>query len=169
MIRVISAAAVAAFLAIAVFSGWAAMPVSSGATGAPMKLPPDREALVIETDGESVSFTVEIADSEDERSRGLMFRRDLPTDRGMLFVFEETARRGFWMQNTPLPLDLLFVAESGRIVAIRQGKPLSEEIIAPIYPIRFVLELHEGTARKNNIRIGSRMRHRIIDQISGLQ
>ncbi len=169
MVSKIQAAAVAAALAVIVFAGWTAMHSTTGVASAALVLPPDPDPLAIETDGGKVEFTIEIADDETERSRGLMFRRDLPADRGMLFVFEDTSRRGFWMKNTPLPLDLLFVAENGRVVAIRQGVPFSEEIIAPIYPVRFVLELHEGTARKNGIRIGSRMRHPVIDVISGVR
>lgn len=140
----------------------------SGA-GQAMLLPPHAEPLIVETGGGPKSFVIEVADEEEERSRGLMFRRDLPTERGMLFIFEDTARRGFWMQNTPLPLDLIFIAESGRVVAIREGVPFSEEVIAPIYPVRFVLELHKGTAAASGIRIGARMRHPLIDVISGAQ
>ena len=135
--------------------------------GQPMLLPPHPVPLTIETAEGQVRFSVEIADDQDERARGLMFRRDLPLDRGMLFIFETTARQGFWMRNTPLPLDLVFVAENGRAVAIKSGVPFSEELIAPIYPVRFVLELHEGTAAKSGIRVGDRLRHPVINAIAG--
>ncbi len=135
----------------------------------PMLLPPDAEQLTIEARGGTAEFTIEVADDETERARGLMFRRDFPADRGMLFVFDNTAQRGFWMRNTPLPLDLLFISESGRVVAIRKGVPFSEATISPIYPVRFVLELNEGTAALLGIKIGARVRHPVIDEISGFR
>lgn len=165
MVRLLSIAACVAGLLvfIAVALNWA----DNASAEQAMLLPPHDEPLVIESDAGPRSFVIEVADEERERSAGLMFRRDLPKDRGMLFIFEKTAQRGFWMRNTPLPLDLLFIAESGRVVAIRKGVPFSEEVIAPIYPVRFVLELHEGTAARLGIRIGARLRHPLIDEISG--
>ncbi|MEX0343695.1 MAG: DUF192 domain-containing protein [Rhizobiaceae bacterium] len=135
----------------------------------PMLLPPHAVPLVIETSGGTAEFTIEVADDEIERARGLMFRRDFPADRGMLFVFDNTAQRGFWMRNTPLPLDLLFISESGRVVAIRRGVPFSDSTISPIYPVRFVLELNEGTAAAKGIKIGARIRHPVVDAISGFR
>jgi len=164
-VRVFPVAAVIAFLT-------AAMTISPGLTpgakaGQAMVLPPHPEPLVAETAQGRRSFVIEVADNGFERSRGLMFRRDLPADRGMLFVFERTSPRGFWMRNTPLPLDLIFISESGRVVAIRKGAPFSDELIAPAYPVRFVLELHEGAAAQSGIEIGARLRHPLIDEISG--
>lgn len=134
----------------------------------PMRLPVDPAPLVVTTSGGEVRFSVEIADDEAERSRGLMFRRDLPQDRGMLFVFERTRPVGFWMQNTPLPLDLLFVSEAGTVEAILGGVPFSTDVIAPgDRPVRFVLELHKGTAAHLGIAVGDRMRHPVIDAVAG--
>ncbi len=165
MRRFVSAAAAALLLLCTIaFTQTGSM---SAFAGQPMLLPPHPVLLTVETAGGPVQFSVEVADDQDERARGLMFRRDLPADRGMLFIFEATARQGFWMRNTPLPLDLIFVAEDGRAVAINSGVPFSEELIAPIYAVRFVLELHEGTAKKSGIRIGDRLRHPLIDKISG--
>lgn len=138
----------------------------ASASNRPMMLPAHREPLIIETNSGEQQFTIEIADEPSERQRGLMFRESLEQRRGMLFVFQQTERQGFWMKNTPLPLDLLFVAENGRIVAIRKGEPYSEALIAPIYPVRFVLELNAGTARKFGINLGARLRHPVVDAIS---
>ena len=136
-------------------------------TGQPMRLAVDSAPLIAETDGGERQFSIEVADNNEERSRGLMFRRDLPDTRGMLFVFENTRRVAFWMKNTPLPLDLVFIDEGGVVRSIKQGVPFSEAPIAAEGPVRFVLELHEGTARKAGIRPGDRLRHPEIDAIAG--
>ncbi len=127
------------------------------------------EPLVVETATGIHHITVEIADDPGERSQGLMFRQDLAPDRGLLFVFEGTGRQSFWMKNTPLPLDLLFIAENGRVAAIRQAEPYSTESISPPNPVRFVLELNRGQAAALGIRIGTRLRHPVIDGIAGRQ
>ncbi|MBX3529747.1 MAG: DUF192 domain-containing protein [Rhizobiaceae bacterium] len=136
-------------------------------SGQPMLLPVDPDRLVAETASNGPSFSIEIADTDAERSAGLMFRRVMPDDRGMLFVFEETRRVAFWMKNTPMPLDLIFVGEDGAIVDIRQGVPFSEAAIAPQSPVRFVLEVKAGTAQKAGILAGDRLRHPVIDRIAG--
>jgi uncharacterized membrane protein (UPF0127 family) len=125
------------------------------------------EPLVVETSTGERRIEVEIADETHERTQGLMFRQDLPQDRGLLFVFERTGRLAFWMKNTPLPLDLVFIAENGRVAAIRQGEPFSETSISPPNPARFVLELNRGQAAALGIRPGTRLRHPVIDAISG--
>lgn len=127
----------------------------------------DPEPLVAETAAGPVAFTVEIADDPLERERGLMFRDDLPDNHGMLFVFEQTAEVGFWMKDTPLALDLVFVGENGVIGAIRRGEPESVAIIAPGMATRFVLELEAGTAARTGLAPGVRLRHPAIDRISG--
>jgi uncharacterized membrane protein (UPF0127 family) len=141
--------------------------LASAQTGQPMLLPVDPAPLVAVTDGGERQFTIEVADDNGERSRGLMFRRDLPQSRGMLFVFENTRRVAFWMKNTPLPLDLIFVGEDGRVVDIMPGVPFSEAPIAPAGQVRFVLEVHEGTAAELGIKAGDRLRHPEIDAIAG--
>ncbi len=135
--------------------------------GAAMELPVDAAPLTFEADGETVAFEVEIADTPENRARGLMFRTDLPEDRGMLFVFEQTRQVSFWMQNTPLPLDLVFIGEDGVVKAIMQGIPFSEAPIGPAEPVRFVLELKAGTAQKAGIAVGDRLRHPRIDEAAG--
>lgn len=135
--------------------------------GAPMLLPVDPEPLVAETAGGTRSFSIEIADTDAERSAGLMFRRTMPDDRGMLFVFETTRRVSFWMKNTPMPLDLIFIDGDGLVVAILPGIPFSTASIGPNADARFVLEVKEGIARRNGISPGDRLRHPRIDSIAG--
>lgn len=135
----------------------------------PMILPVDPHPLVVESSIGQHEFTIEVADTDPQRSAGLMFRDDMDDDHGMLFVFEQTRRLSFWMQNTPMPLDLIFIDEQGRIVAIRWGKPFSTDSIGPLTPARFVLELKAGTAQKAGITEGDLVRHPRIDAISGAQ
>lgn len=141
--------------------------IALGQSEEPMRLPVDPAPLIVETASGQQEFTIEVADEEAERSRGLMFRRDLPERRGMLFVFEQTRGAGFWMKNTPLPLDLVFIGEDGRVRATLRGEPFSEARISPRVPVRFVLEVHEGTAEELGIEPGDRLRHPEIDAIAG--
>lgn len=130
----------------------------------PMLLPVDATALTIHSGNEQHNFQIEVADEPLERQRGLMHRRNMSEDRGMLFVFDGEGRRSFWMQNTPLPLDLLFISSNGRIEAIEQGEPFSTASIAPDVPASFVLELNAGTAQKLGISIGDRVEHPVLLQ-----
>ena len=131
-----------------------------------MILPVDPAPLIVETDKGDLPFKIEIADDASERSMGLMFRDYLPPDQGMLFIFEQTRQVGFWMKNTKLPLDLIFISDNGIVKAIKRGEPMSEAPIAPDSPVRFVLELNAGTAAKRGIVSGARIHHPVIDAIS---
>ena len=133
----------------------------------PMILPVDPAPLRVETDEGEPRFSIEIADDNVERSAGLMFRTAMDDDHGMLFVFERTRHLSFWMKNTPMPLDLVFIGEDGRIVDILPGEPFSLAPIAPEAPARFVLELKAGTAEKTGIANGDRVRHPRIDEVAG--
>ena len=132
-----------------------------------MELPVHPEPLVAETDAGERAFNVEIADDPVERSRGLMFRQEMDNDHGMLFVFEESQPVGFWMKNTPLPLDLVFIGQDGKVRAIEKGEPFSEAPIAPGEPVQFVLELNAGTAAEAGIENGDLIRHPAISQAAG--
>ena len=135
--------------------------------GSPMILPVDPAPLVAATDQGDVRFQIEVADTPEERSRGLMFRERMPENQGMLFVFPQSLPVGFWMQNTILPLDLLFVSEEGEVRAILPGVPFSTDTISPGVPVRFVLELNAGTAERQGIAVGDRLSHPIIQAASG--
>lgn len=127
-----------------------------------MLLPIDRTPLVVVTGSGERSFSIEIADTSAEREAGLMFRQTMADNHGMLFVFERSSEVDFWMKNTPMALDLIFVGQDGRIKAIKRGEPESEAIISPGQPVRFVLELKAGTADKDGIRDGDVLRHPAI-------
>lgn len=141
--------------------------VPSAAEGRAMVLPVDPTPLVAVTKSGERSFSIEVADNEAEREAGLMFREDMADDHGMLFVFDETREVNFWMKNTPMPLDLIFVGQDGRIRAIKQGEPQSEAIVSPGEPVRFVLELKAGTAARDGIADGDLLRHPAIGTASG--
>ncbi|UVK36773.1 DUF192 domain-containing protein [Mesorhizobium sp. AR10] len=133
-----------------------------------MILPVDPTPLVAVTKSGERSFSIEVADTPAERESGLMFREDMADDHGMLFVFESEREVTFWMKNTPMPLDLIFVGQDGKIRAIKQGEPQSEAIISPGEPVRFVLELKAGTAAKAGVEDGDLLRHPAIVTAPGL-
>ncbi|MEO5759965.1 MAG: DUF192 domain-containing protein [Mesorhizobium sp.] len=139
----------------------------SAADSREMILPVDPAPLVAVTKSGDRSFSVEVADNEAEREAGLMYREQMADDHGMLFVFEATREVNFWMKNTPMPLDLIFVGQDGKIRAIKQGEPQSEAVISPGEPVRFVLELKAGTAARDGIENGDLLRHPAIGTASG--
>lgn len=139
----------------------------SSADGQAMMLPVDASPLVVSTRSGERVFQIEIADKPAERAAGLMFRKNMPDDRGMLFVFEQTQALAFWMKNTPMPLDLVFIGPDGRVKAILPGEPYSEAAISPGEPALYVLELKSGTAVKLGISEGDVIRHpRIIETLA---
>lgn len=103
-------------------------------------------------------FAVEIADTEPAREKGLMFRKDLPEGQGMLFDFHQEQDVSFWMQNTYIPLDMMFIRSDGRILRIAENtEPLSTRIIPSGGPVLAVLEVIGGTARKLGIAPGDKV------------
>jgi uncharacterized membrane protein (UPF0127 family) len=125
-----------------------------------------REPLTIQAgSGARHVFQVEVADDPGERAQGLMFRRSMAADHGMLFDFRTSAEVGFWMENTYLPLDLLFIRADGRIARISRGTPLSREVIPSGEPVLAVLELNAGTAARLGIRPGDLVRHRVFRNV----
>jgi uncharacterized membrane protein (UPF0127 family) len=103
-------------------------------------------------------FAVEIADTDAERAKGLMYRKELPEGRGMLFDFHHEQDVSFWMQNTYIPLDMIFIRADGRILRIAENtEPLSTRLIPSGGPVRAVLEVIGGTARKLGIAPGDRV------------
>ena len=110
-------------------------------------------------------FHVELAETPEQRARGLMFRRALAPDAGMLFLFPERERPTMWMANTWLPLDMLFIAADGRVVHIfPNAVPRSRLTVSSPRPARMVLELGGGTARRLGIAPGDRLSWRRVDR-----
>lgn len=125
----------------------------------------DTQPLTIVTrDGKSHAFTVELAVTPRQREQGLMNRREMAPDHGMLFAFGETRQVFMWMKNTYLPLDMLFIGKDGKVRTIRENaEPLSESIIDSEGPIDYVLELNGGTVKRLGIRTGSRVQNELLD------
>jgi len=110
-------------------------------------------------------FSVEIADTEASREKGLMFRKKLPEGQGMLFDFHREQDVSFWMQNTYIPLDMIFIRANGEILRIAENtEPLSTKLIPSGGPVLGVLEVIGGTASKFGIAPGDRVAHPIFNQ-----
>jgi uncharacterized protein len=107
------------------------------------------------------SVTAELAVTEEERARGLMFREKILPDQGMLFVFEDMGLHSFWMKNTLIPLDMLWLDNDKRIVHIESGVPPCQEDPCPSYgprvPARYVLELKSGRAGELGLKVYDRL------------
>lgn len=117
-------------------------------------------ALSIATASGVHTFQVEIAATETTRETGLMNRRYMPADRGMLFEFERVAPVAFWMKNTYIPLDMIFIAPSGLVTRIvANAEPLSETTIPSGPPCIAVLELNGGVAAQIGLKVGDKVRH----------
>jgi uncharacterized membrane protein (UPF0127 family) len=115
----------------------------------------DDARLTIDTDHGPRIFTVELATTPEQMARGLMFRRSLPPDAGMLFVYPDSRPVAFWMKNTLIPLDMLFIAGDGKVSRIvERAVPLSETPISSVDEVRAVLELNGGTAARLGIKPG---------------
>ena len=104
------------------------------------------------------AFAVALATNNEERERGLMFRKELPEGQGMLFDFERDQPVAFWMHNTYISLDMIFIRSDGRILYIAENtEPMSDRLIPSGGPVRAVLEVIAGTARKLGIAPGDRV------------
>jgi uncharacterized membrane protein (UPF0127 family) len=102
---------------------------------------------------------VEIAATEASRERGLMYRTKMPDDQGMIFDFDDSARRSFWMRNTCIPLDMLFIDADGAIAGVlEQVPPLDESPRGVPCAVSHVLELNAGWTRAHGIRPGQHVR-----------
>lgn len=123
----------------------------------------DRNSLEVASGNGVYSFSVELADNDNDRSRGLMFRKSLPEGQGMLFDFHQDRPVSMWMRNTYVSLDMFFIRSDGRILRIAEHtEPLSERIIDSGGPVRAVLEVVAGTAHKLGIKPGDRVAHPIF-------
>ncbi|QIL80615.1 DUF192 domain-containing protein [Diaphorobacter sp. HDW4A] len=99
----------------------------------------------------------QVAMAPREREIGLMFRKEMPIQEGMLFVFEQPATQCFWMKNTLLPLTAAFVADDGTIVNLADMKPMTEDSHCSAKPVRYVLEMNVGWFDKRGIKAGTKL------------
>jgi len=118
----------------------------------------EHSELAIESGGKRIPFKVEIADTDDRRALGLMYRTSLAADAGMLFDFKHDEDVAMWMRNTRIPLDMLFIDRTGRVVNIAErAVPYSEATISSAAPVLAVLELNGGTAARLGLKPGDRV------------
>lgn len=106
-------------------------------------------------EGRELTFQVEVADTPAKRELGLQYRRDLPPDRGMIFLFPTESEHAFWMKNTPIPLDMIFINRDRKIVGIvEQAVPLSTDSRSVPGASQFVLEINGGLSKRHGIKVG---------------
>jgi uncharacterized membrane protein (UPF0127 family) len=145
-------------LIVLLFAGVLLAPVHGWSGG-----DPQREPLTIRTSAGAHDFRVELATTNDQQATGLMYRRKMAADAGMLFVYPSDAPVSMWMKNTFIPLDMFFIGSDGRITHIAERTvPQSIELIGSNGPVRAVLELNGGTASRLGIKPGDRVIHRLF-------
>lgn len=128
----------------------------------------DTSTLTIDTAAGPQHFTIEMALTPPQQQQGLMYRQSLAAEAGMLFVFPKTQTATFWMKNTLIPLDMLFIAADGHVADIHErAVPLSEALIASKEPVRAVLELNGGTVARLGIKRGDVAHHQIFGNGAG--
>lgn len=145
-------------IALAAFSGCRQNVEKTYKVDGTNQVQPERPGRIKLMVGQSVLW-VEAADNPLARERGLMFRKSLPWDEGMLFIFEYPQMQSFWMKNTYLPLDIAFISDRGVIINILTMRPLDE---GPRYlsqgPALYVIETNAGWFAKNNIKTGDKIK-----------
>ncbi len=138
---------------LACWMGWGVMQASCDCAGRGQP-----QVRLIARGGHEAVVQVEVASDPQDRARGLMFRRQLGAESGMLFVFPGEMNQSFWMKNTYLSLDLIFIGENRRIVGILPGaKPQSTESLSVGIPSLYVLEVNAGFARRHGLAVGDKV------------
>lgn len=112
---------------------------------------------IINQHGKKIQLHVELADTAEKRSLGLMNRKLLPGNHGMLFIFPKSLRVSFWMKNTLIPLDIAFIDGKRTILEIFQMSPLSTKVFDSSHPVVYALEVNQGFFKSNYIQPGARI------------
>lgn len=137
-----------------------ARPVHADPAPAP---PGPTEPLTITTASGVHRFAVEVMRTDEQRELGLMYRRSLAADHGMLFAFGTMQPEMMWMKNTYLPLDMIFMDKTGRVTSIiANARPLSEQILTSGGPVYSVLEVNAGTAAKIGLKVGDSVKNELF-------
>ena len=124
--------------------------ILAGGTGFPKEMKKSLLQLTIK----GKKLRVEVARTEKEKERGLMFREEMGKDEGMLFVYEGEKPLTFWMKNTRLPLSIAFIDKNGKIVDIQDMEPFSLHSHISAYPAKYALEMNQGWFKRNGIHVG---------------
>jgi len=128
------------------------------------------KVIIATRQGREITFEVEIADTPAKRELGLQYRRDLAADRGMIFLFPHEGEQTFWMKNTPIPLDMIFINSDRRIVGIaEQAVPFSLDPRSVGRASRFVLEVNGGLSKRYGIGAGDSVRFQGISAESATE
>jgi len=109
---------------------------------------------IARADSPPVEITVEIARTEEERAQGLMYRKELPDGKGMIFIFDRDQQLSFWMKNTVIPLSIAFIASDGRIIEIRDMQPLDLNSVKSSRSVRYALETPQGWFVRAGVQAG---------------
>jgi uncharacterized protein len=124
----------------------------------------DPGKIEIITNQGNQTFSIEIADDPQEQARGLMFRPALPTDAGMLFIFDPPRPTSFWMRNTMIPLDMIFIDDTGKVDSVAErSDTYSEQVSSSKGEVRAVLEINGGLSRLMGIGPGTQVIHQAFE------
>lgn len=141
-----------AFGVVSLLAWCACLPLFACGASSPPKVILHRQT------GAPIHVRVEIANTPERRQLGLMYRKDLPHDHGMLFLFPQETPQSFWMKNTVLPLDIIYISAARTIVSIAKNTtPFSEQPIPSGQPAQFVLEVNAGFCERHGIVSGDRV------------
>ncbi|MDB5331537.1 MAG: hypothetical protein JWP03_2688 [Phycisphaerales bacterium] len=103
------------------------------------------------------NYHIEVAATQSQQETGLMKRDSMPDDHGMIFIFGEEKVLEFWMKNTRIPLDIIFLDARGRVVSIRQMEPYDERHTSSGFPAKYAIELNRGAAADSGVKVGDRL------------
>ncbi|HET8754113.1 MAG TPA: DUF192 domain-containing protein [Salinimicrobium sp.] len=131
----------------------------------PIEFKKEGELYLVKSSGDTIKkLDIEIADNAYERQTGLMYRKSLETNQGMLFIYNEEAPRSFYMKNTYIPLDILFFDEDSIAVSFQENAvPLDESSLASEAPAQFILEINAGLVEEWNIEVGDKIDFERLD------
>ncbi len=150
-----------------VFLGIILMGLTACSQGESVSLP--TTSLNISTMNGDIHFNVEVARTPEELQKGLMYRTEMPLTNGMIFDIYPVRPMAMWMKNTQISLDMLFVAPDATISMIKEhATPLSEELIISRDPVRAVIEIPAGNVMRYNIRVGDKVQHDILNNMTAL-
>ena len=121
-------------------------------------IPIKAKMISIFTNNDKIDFFVEISETPKEKEIGLMYRKYMPDDQGMIFIENRERRVSYWMKNTYIPLDIIFINSDLEIINIyKNAEPESLDRIYSVKPVKYILEINGGLCDKLNIRIGNRL------------
>lgn len=143
-----------AFVSLVLFAGTAYADSNTAQPALPI------ETISIDTPKGPVRFKAEVATTWPQQQQGLMYRRHMAADAGMLFDFHKSMQMSFWMKNTYLPLDMVFIARNGTVINVAENtEPMSERTIPSAGPAYAVLEVNAGTAKRIGLKKGDKVTH----------